>query len=124
MADSTQFISGRTLTLFAARGSIGNVVRQSLDDLRVTESDISNVAGVGAIDHFGARKTPLWVTSIGLPTMAARSDLRSHRKLGVLKADSAARTSGVGGRAAVPGAARNRRAWPDTDYAQSAKKRH
>ncbi len=44
------------LRLSAARGSIGNVVRQSLGNLRVTEDDISNVAGVGAIDHFGARK--------------------------------------------------------------------
>ncbi len=44
------------IRLSAARGSIGNVVRQSLGDLRVTEDDISNVAGVGVIDHFGARK--------------------------------------------------------------------
>ena len=44
------------LRLSAARGSTGNVVRQSLGNLRVTEDDISNVAGVGAIDHFGARK--------------------------------------------------------------------
>ena len=44
------------LRLSAARGSIGNAVRQSLGNLKVTEDDISNVSGVGVIDHFGARK--------------------------------------------------------------------
>ncbi len=44
------------LRLSAARGSIGNAVRQSLGNLSITEYDISNVSGVGVIDHFGARK--------------------------------------------------------------------
>ena len=47
------------LRLSAARGSIGNAVRQSLGNLRATEDDISNVSGVGVIDHFGAGKPAL-----------------------------------------------------------------